>query len=195
MLVQQFKPRPSGPLRYGVEQLGPAGAVLPRDPQLNHTRVEPRINSFSPQAIIARKQPRKAGAPRRQALGPSLSPSTLATAQAQSEQPYNVLLAPLQLRNPIFRNPSRPRARPAGPAAPRSPARAGDDGNAARCAAQPALLLQPEQAQPPRAICGRRPAATSRNGRTYGRHAPLPLQAVPSRGQHAAGDAGAARTR
>ena len=34
MLVQQFKPRPSGPLRYGVEQLGPAGAVLPRDPQL-----------------------------------------------------------------------------------------------------------------------------------------------------------------
>ena len=34
MLVQQFKPRPSGPLRYGVEQLGPAGAVLPRDPQM-----------------------------------------------------------------------------------------------------------------------------------------------------------------
>ena len=39
MLVQQFKPRPSGPLRYGVEQLGPAGAVLPRDPQLLQTKV------------------------------------------------------------------------------------------------------------------------------------------------------------
>ena len=53
-----------------------------RQCNINHTRVEPRINSFSPQAIIARKQPRKAGAPRRQALGPLLSPGTLATAQA-----------------------------------------------------------------------------------------------------------------
>ena len=34
MLVQRPKPRASGPQRYGVEQLGPAGAVLPRDPQL-----------------------------------------------------------------------------------------------------------------------------------------------------------------
>ena len=34
MLVQRPKPRASGPQRYGVEQLGPAGAVLPRDPPL-----------------------------------------------------------------------------------------------------------------------------------------------------------------
>jgi len=122
--------------------------------QVNHSRVEPRINPSSPQAIIARKQPRKAGAPRRQALGPSLSPSTLATAQAQSEQPYNVLLAPLQPRNPIFRNPSRPRARPAGPPAiagssrrrrQRRPLRrAAGAPSAARAGAAPTRNLRPQ---------------------------------------------------
>ena len=34
MLVQRPKPQSIGPQRYGVEQLGPAGAGLPRDPQL-----------------------------------------------------------------------------------------------------------------------------------------------------------------
>ena len=34
MLVQRPKPRASGPQRYGVEQLGPAGAGLLPDPQL-----------------------------------------------------------------------------------------------------------------------------------------------------------------
>ena len=34
MLVQQFKPRSSEPQRYGVEQLGPAGAGARPDPQL-----------------------------------------------------------------------------------------------------------------------------------------------------------------
>ena len=34
MLVQRPNPRSSGPQRYGVEQLGPAGAGAPPDPQL-----------------------------------------------------------------------------------------------------------------------------------------------------------------
>ena len=34
MLVQRPNPRTSGPQRYGVEQLGPAGAGLLPDPQL-----------------------------------------------------------------------------------------------------------------------------------------------------------------
>ena len=34
MLVQRPKPRSSGPQRYGVEQLGPAGAGARPDPQL-----------------------------------------------------------------------------------------------------------------------------------------------------------------
>ena len=34
MLVQRPNPRSIGPQRHGVEQLGPAGAGLPRDPQL-----------------------------------------------------------------------------------------------------------------------------------------------------------------
>ena len=34
MLVHRPKPQSIGPQRHGVEQLGPAGAGLPRDPQL-----------------------------------------------------------------------------------------------------------------------------------------------------------------
>ena len=88
MLVQQFKPRSSGPLRYGVEQLGPAGAHLHRYPEL--------LQRLSGSTLIKLEQN---GALRRcpPALLPAPRPAARPRAREARQLPH-VLLPPALLR-------------------------------------------------------------------------------------------------
>jgi len=88
VLVQRPKPRSSGPQRYGVEQLGPAGAGLPRDPQL--------LQRLSGSALIKLEQ---TGALRRcpPALLPAPRPAARPRAREARQLPH-VLLPPALLR-------------------------------------------------------------------------------------------------